>query len=72
MLPLHTTQVPDYKNDFVDFEVENWMTVSTPYLPTFLGFSALVLVGVLVIAAVAIVKRRKVDKASEETSPLWL
>jgi hypothetical protein len=28
-----------YKNDFVDFKVGNWMSVSTPYLPTIQGFA---------------------------------
>ena len=70
------TQVPDYKNDFPDWEVDSWLSsFSTPYVPNFLLFGALSLVVLLVLAAIVMVRRKKNEERNgddEQSSPLWL
>ena len=69
--------MPDYKNDFPDWEVDSWLSsFSTPYVPSFLAFGVVFLVGLLGLAAVLMARRKNAYKGvgaiDEVTSPLWL
>lgn len=69
--------MPDYKNDFPDWEVDSWLeSFSTPYVPSFLAFGVVSLVALLAFAAVVMARRKKANKGEgeddEAKSPLWL
>ena len=68
-------QVPDYKDDFPDWEVDSWLSsFSSPYVPTFLAFGVIILIALLALAAVVMARRKKDYKGipGESNSPLWL
>lgn len=52
--------VPDYKNDFPDWEAEAWdMSLAPPLVPTFLGFCVALLTGGLLVASAAFARSKR-------------
>jgi beta-glucan synthesis-associated protein KRE6 len=63
--------VPTYQNDFPDWEEETWITLSAPYVPSFLAIAAVSVVASLVLAALYVSRQRKA-LIHDVGSPNWL
>eukprot|EP00602_Paraphysomonas_sp_CaronLab_P012455 CAMPEP_0185041464 /NCGR_PEP_ID=MMETSP1103-20130426/40766_1 /TAXON_ID=36769 /ORGANISM="Paraphysomonas bandaiensis, Strain Caron Lab Isolate" /LENGTH=529 /DNA_ID=CAMNT_0027581193 /DNA_START=186 /DNA_END=1772 /DNA_ORIENTATION=+ len=65
--------VPAYCNDFPDWDIEeHWVYMASPFIPSFLGWCAVILFGSLVSSAVAIgMRRREYGSISDTFATLW-
>ena len=67
--------MPDYKNDFPDWEVDSWLSsFSSPYVPSSLAVGVITLVGLLAVAAMVMVRRKNTYNGvpQDQGSPQWL
>lgn len=60
----YVIQVPTYKNDFPNWELDNWAQYSLPYVPPFLKIGVTIMSLILGAVIVLVIRHRKAGGAS--------